>query len=276
MMAVTTAPNHRRNHEHLLLIYRCIFTFQAQDDSASSRRRRRKRQNGTRTKTTTPSGHDDDDRPRRGVEDSDSPSSSSVSSEDDDDSSDDDEDDRNFDAMDANSLSYRDGASGGLLEARRSRRAQRRAERGSKEGGEKGGLLDGRGARRRGESSEESSSGEEGDGDDEEARRMSRRMADTYITESMSITPGSSVAVGSLMGRSLGHAMSSSFADDGLVWGAAGPGGGGGGVGTPDDAYFHEDVSPSVSPPAAASGISGGGRSRPLDVGGIRSKRALF
>lgn len=224
---------------------------------------------------TTPSGHDDDDRPRRGVEDSDSSSSSSssvssASSEDGEDSSDDDYDHRNFDAMDANSLSFRDGASGGLLKAQESRR---RAHRKAEKKVSKRGMVDGQGGGRRGESSEERSSGEE---DNEEASRMSRKMADTYITESMSITPGSSVAVGSLMGRSLGQAMSSSFADDGLVWGAAGTGGGGGN-GTPDDAYFHENVSPSVSPPqAAASGISGGSRSRPLEIGGIRSKRALF
>lgn len=158
-------------------------------------------------------------------------------------------------------MSFRDGASG--LRAR-SLRERKEATKKKKS------KVKGRLAKKRndaGESSEGASSEEEEE--DDEARRMSRKMADTYITESMSVTPASSVAVGSLMGRSLGQAMSSSFADDGLVWGT----GAGGAAGTPDDAFFHENVSPCPSPPLAEATISG--RSRPLDIG-VRSKRALF
>lgn len=77
---------------------------------------------------------------------------------------------------------------------------------------------------------------------------MSRLSVDTeagFAGSYMSVTSGSSLAVGSLMsgGRSLGKAMGSSFAEDGLGWD-------GGMVGTSvDDAYFHENVSPSTSPP---------------------------
>ncbi len=193
--------------------------------------------------------------------------------------------------MDANSqsLSFRDGASGGLLARSRRRRAEKRAEkekssktrkkssksskrlakrdaggsRGSP-GGSSGGSL--------------SSSEEEEEDDFIESRRLSRKMAETYITESMSVTPASSVACGSLMGRSLGQAMSSSFADDGLVLGAAAAGEGPGLAGTPDDAFFHENVSPSASPPLASSaiGVAAGAGAGGMGMGGMRSKRALF
>lgn len=153
-------------------------------------------------------------------------------------------------------MSFRDGAGG--LRAR-SRRERKEAAKKKKKSKAKSRLAK---KRSEGGSSEEEE-------EDDESRRMSRKMADTYITESMSVTPASSVAVGSLMGRSLGQAMSSSFADDGLVWGT----GAGGAAGTPDDAFFHENVSPCPSPPLAESAISG--RSRPLDIG-VRSKRALF
>lgn len=181
------------------------------------------------------------------------------------------EDDEASDAMDASSLSFRDGASGGMLARSRRRRAEKKAEKKKMKDTQKRlAKRGGRGRRGGGQGSNASSSEE-----DEESRRMSRKMADTYITESMSVTPGSSVACGSLMGRSLGNAMSSSFADDGLVWGAAAAAAGGM-AGTPDDAFFHENVSPSVSPPLAApSAIGVAGRSRPLDIG-VRSKRALF
>lgn len=154
------------------------------------------------------------------AKDSESESDSSDSSDEEDD-------------MDANSLSFRDGAGG--LRAAMSHRKRVDKDRGSDE-----------------DSSDEDSS--DNDSSDGETTGVSRKMADTYITESMSVTPASSVAVGSLMGRSLGHAMSSSFADDGLVWG----GGGVSGIsGIEDDAFFHENVSPSVSPPVAAAPISG-------------------
>lgn len=163
--------------------------------------------------------------------------------------------------MDAGSLSYRDGASGGLLA--RSRRAQQRDKKAKKKKRGGGGGI--------GEGSQESSSGEDDD-DDAEERRMSRKMADTYITESMSVTPGSSVAVGSLMGTSLGQAMSSSFADDGMVWT---PAAGGGMGGIPDDAFFHEDVSPCASPPLESSSALGGRSTPAVNIRG-RSDRALF
>lgn len=137
------------------------------------------------------------------------------------------------DDMDANSLSFRDDAGG--LKAAMSHRKRIDNDRGGEN------------------SSDEDSS-------DGETTGVSRKMADTYITESMSVTPASSVAVGSLMGRSLGNAMASSFADDGLVWGGGGVGGGAGagaGAGIEDDAFFHENVSPSASPPLAAAPISG-------------------
>lgn len=138
--------------------------------------------------------------------------------------------------MDANSLSFRDDA-GGLRAAMSHRKRIDNNRGGEDSNGE--------------DSSDEDSS-------DGETTGVSRKMADTYITESMSVTPSSSVAVGSLMGRSLGHAMASSFADDGLVWGGGGvDGGGGAGAGIEDDAFFHENVSPSASPPLAAAPISG-------------------
>lgn len=167
-------------------------------------------------------------------------------------------------------MSFRDGACGLRARSRRERKEAKEAKEATKKKSKAKGRL----AKKRnggGESSEGASSfsSEEEEEDDDEARRMSRKMADTYITESMSVTSSSSIAVGSLMGRSLGQAMSSSFADDGLVWGT----GDGGAAETPDDAFFHENVSPCPSPPLAASAISG--RSKPLDIG-VRSKRALF
>lgn len=155
-----------------------------------------------------------------------------------------------MDEMDANSLSFRDGASG-LAELTRRQKADRKKRRARK----KAGARDRDGS---GECSSESY-------DDDEAG-VSRKMADTYITESMSVTPASSVAVGSLMGRSLGKAMTSSFADDGLVWGAGGQGG------SVDDAFFHQNVSPSTSPPIAPAM---GGRSSAIGLG-VGSKRSLF
>ncbi|CAB1096311.1 unnamed protein product [Ectocarpus sp. CCAP 1310/34] len=225
----------------------CISTrlMKAQDDG--SRHQRSTKFSGART----PAGAGDSDSSVT----SDSSDDESVSSEEDDD------DDRNINDMDASSMSFRYGASG--------LRARSLGER--KEATTKNSKAKGRLAKKRndaGESSEGASSSSEEEGDDE-AGRMSRKMADTYITESMSVTPASSVAVGSLMGRSLGQAMSSSFADDGLVWGT----GAGGAAGTPDDAFFHENVSPCPSPPLAEAAISG--RSRPLDIG-VPSKRTLF
>lgn len=149
--------------------------------------------------------------------------------------------------MDANSLSFRDGASG-LSATMGSRR---------------------RNDKRRGH--EENSSDDE-DSSDGDTVGVSRKMAGTYISESMSVTSASSVAVGSLMGRSLGnHPMASSFADDGLLWGGDDGGGVGAGAGggDDDDAFFHENVSPSVSPPLAEAPISG----RPQTAS---SRRALF
>ena len=178
----------------------------------------------------------------------------------------------------ASSLS-RDGASGGILARSRRRREGKRADKQKMKQTRRRLAKHSRGragGRRAGEGSSSSSEEE----DDAESRRISRKLGDTYITESMSVTPGSSVACGSLMGRSLGHAMSSSFADDGLVWGAAAATSGGLAE-SPDDAFFHENVSLSVSPPLASSRIGAvngvAGRSQPLDIGvGVRSKRALF
>lgn len=141
-------------------------------------------------------------------------------------------------------MSFRDRASGLQARARRVKR-ERKYTRSGGAGG----------------SSDESSD------EDDEAAGMSRKMRDTYITESMSVTPASSVAVGSHMGRSLGKAMGSSFADDGLMWGT------GAGAGSVDDAFFHENVSPSVSPPIASSTLAS--RSSSIDIG-LRSRRALF
>lgn len=253
---------------------------QAQDDNAASRRRRRrKKKNSSKSSARTPvdarhrfaagdsesssGSSDSSDGGGGSLSSSSSSSSSSLSSSDDD-------NDRNFDAMDAGSLSYRDGASGGLLA--RSRRAQQREKKARKKKKRDGSKRLAAGAAGE-ENSEESSSGE--DDDDAEARRMSRKMADTYITESMSVTPGSSVAVGSLMGTSLGQAMSSSFADDGMVWAAAA--GAGGMAGTPDDAFFHENVSPCASPPLESSSALGrrSMMTPALDIRG-RSDRALF
>ncbi|CAN0411772.1 unnamed protein product, partial [Ectocarpus sp. 8 AP-2014] len=225
----------RRSHVYIDRMYN---TWKAQDDS--SRHHRSTKSSGART----PAGAGDSDS-----------SVTSDSSDDESSSSEDDDDDRNNDDMDASSMSFRDGASG--LRARSLR------ERNEKAAKKKKSKAKGRLAKKRndaGESFEGASSSSEEEEDDE-AHRMSRKMADTYITESMSVTPASSVAVGSLMGRSLGQAMSSSFADDGLVWGT----GAGGAAGTPDDAFFHENVSPCPSPPLAEAAISG--RSRPLDIG---------
>ncbi|CAM9755659.1 unnamed protein product [Ectocarpus fasciculatus] len=226
----------RRSHVYIDEMYN---TWKAQDDS--SRHHRTTKSSGARTAA--------------GTGDSEDSSVTSDSSDDESSSSEDDDDRNNNDHMDASSMSFRDGAGG--LRAR-SRRERKEAAK-KKKSKAKSRLAKNR--------SEGGSSEEEEE--DDESRRMSRKMADTYITESMSVTPASSVAVGSLMGRSLGQAMSSSFADDGLVWGT----GAGGAAGTPDDAFFHENVSPCPSPPLAESAISG--RSRPLDIG-VRSKRALF
>lgn len=279
------------------LLYGFPLPCQAQDDSASSRlRRRKKRSSGARTPA--------DGRPRRAPrtgpgaaadsDDSDSLSGSNIDSDErsgsdessdsgsGSDSSDDEVGGRKFDAMDANSLSlsFRDGASGGLLARSRRHHAERKAEKASKRSNKSkkrfakravgGGSAGG---------SSSSSSSEEEDGIGTESRRLSRKMAETYITESMSVTPASSVACGSLMGRSLGQAMSSSFADDGLVWGAAAAGEGSGLVGTPDDAFFHENVSPSASPPLASSAVgvaAAAGAGAGSGGMGVRSKGGLF
>lgn len=218
---------------------------QVQGAKASKRNRRRRKAN----LRATANG-----RPRRLAEGSNSSASDSDSESDSDSDSDNNSgEEAGVDEMDANSLSFRAGASG-LAELTRKQKADRKKRRAHrKKTGE-------RNRHRFGQSSSESSS--------ESSEGVSRKMADTYITESMSVTPGSSVAVGSLMGRSLGKAMTSSFADDGLVWGAGGRGG------SVDDAFFHENVSPSVSPPMAPA-TGGGGRLSSVDFG-VRSKRSLF
>lgn len=91
---------------------------------------------------------------------------------------------------------------------------------------------------------------------------LSRRTADVSIIDSMSVTPSSSVAVGSLMGRSLGMPMSSSFADDGLAWN-----------GDTDDAFFHHDISPSTSPPLEPSIAA---HSSVVEATDVYSRRVLF
>eukprot|EP00903_Cladosiphon_okamuranus_P012898 g12042.t1 len=206
----------RRSHAYVAGMYN---SWKAQDDGSSRRGRGRHR----RRKKTRPNN-----RPGRGTsadaeDSSDGNTGSSLTSYSDSDSDSDDdssEDDEASEAMDASSLSFRDGASGGMLARSSRRRAEKKAEKKKMKkthrrlarrggGGRRGGGSEGE---REGEGAGASSSEE----DDEESRHMSRKMADTYITESMSVTPGSSVACGSLMGRSLGHAMSSSFADDGL------------------------------------------------------------
>eukprot|EP00752_Nemacystus_decipiens_P007776 g6944.t1 len=259
----------RRSHAYVAGMYN---SWKAQDDGGSRRRRHRRR------KKAPANGASAD------AEDSSSSgntgSSSLTSDSDDDDDSDSDGDGDASDAMDASSLSFRDGASGGILARSRRRRAEQKAEsKKRKETRRRLANRGNRGGRRGGGGGEGEGSGDfsSSSSEDDESRRMSRRMADTHITESMSVTPGSSVACGSLMGRSLGNAMSSSFADDGLVWGAAAAAAAGSVVGTPDDAFFHENVSPSVSPPLASSAIGVADRSQPLDIGvGGRSKRALF
>lgn len=223
----------RRSHVYVDTIYN---TWKVQDAKASKRNRRRKAD----LRATA------DGRPRRFAEGSDSSASDSDSDHDSDSSG----EEGDLDEMDANSLSFRDGASG-LAELTRRQKADRKKRRARK----KAEARDGDGS---GECSSECS-------DDDDETGVSRKMADTYITESMSVTPASSVAVGSLMGRSLGKAMTSSFADDGLVWG-------GGGHGSVDDAFFHQNVSPSISPPIAPAM---GGRSSAIGLG-VRSKRSLF
>ena len=213
---------------------------QVQDAKASKRNRRRK----ANLRATA------DGRPRRLAEESDSSASASDSDHDSHSHSDSSGEEGDLDEMDANSLSFRAGASG-LAELTRWQKADRKKRRARK----KAEARDGTGS---GECSSESSDGDE--------TGVSRKMADTYITESMSVTPASSVAVGSLMGRSLGKVMTSSFADDGLVWGA------GGQDGSVDDAFFHQNVSPSISPPIAPAM---GDRSSAIGLG-VRSKRSLF
>lgn len=146
------------------------------------------------------------------------------------DSDNDSDSDGELDAMDASSLSYRDKANGLESQARRIKRPGECHRSGP-------GNLDG--------THRETSWGSFiTDGES----AMSRLSVDTeagFAECNMSVTSGSSLAVGSLMsgGRSLGKAMGSSFAEDGLVWD-------GGVVGTSvDDAYFHENVSPAASPP---------------------------
>ena len=90
-------------------------------------------------------------------------------------------------------------------------------------------------------------------------------------SENMSVTSSNSVAVGSLMGRGLGKVMASSFADDGLVWDGVGVTGGG----SVDDAFFHENVSPSASPPLASTLATGSGRLAEADVG-VSSRLLLY
>lgn len=132
-----------------------------------------------------------------------------------------------LDAMDASSLSYQDTSNG--LESR----ARRIKETG-----------DGNRSVPYGAHRETSWGSFITDGES----AMSRLSVDTeagFAESNMSVTPGSSLAVGSLMsgGRSLGKAMGSSFAEEGLTWD-------GGVVGTSvDDSYFHENVSPAASPP---------------------------
>ena len=214
---------------------------QVQDAKASKRNRRRK------AKLRATAGG----RPRRFAEGSDSSATESDSDHDSHSHSDSSGEEGDLDEMDANSLSFRDGASG-LAELTRRQKADRKKRRARKKA--QAGDRDGSG-----ECSSESS-------EDDGETGVSRKMADTYITESMSVTPASSVAVGSLMGRSLGKAMASSFADDGLVWGAGGQGG------SVDDAFFHQNVSPSISPPIAPAM---GGRSSAIGLG-VGSKRSLF
>lgn len=90
----------------------------------------------------------------------------------------------------------------------------------------------------------------------------SRKIPDPCVTDSMSVTSSSSVAVGSVMGRSLGTVMASSFADDGLVWGAA-----------TDDAFFHENVTPPMSPLLSSSIAA---RSPSMEMGFVSRRTNLF
>lgn len=160
--------------------------------------------------------------------------------------------------MDASSLSFRDRAGG--LRARSSGRIIGKGGAATAAARRDGNRRGARSGERSDESSEEEGSS------DGETGGVSRQMEDAHISESMSVTPGSSVAVGSLMGRSLGKAMASSFADDGLAWGGQAAGG------SVDDAFFHQDVSPSTSPPLASAM---GSRSPSINFG-ARSRRALF
>ncbi|CAM9172306.1 unnamed protein product [Choristocarpus tenellus] len=63
---------------------------------------------------------------------------------------------------------------------------------------------------------------------------VSQKLASSYISEGMSVTPASSVAMGSSVGRGM---LASSLADDGR-WGQVS-----------DEAFFHQNVSPSTTPP---------------------------
>lgn len=164
----------------------------------------------------------------------------------------DDDDDDDDDRTNPRSVSLRDQAGGaGELKAR-ARARRYKAKR-------RGGLSDGKD-----EAAGENSSSSDDDSEVDVA--VSRKFADACITESMSVTPSSSVAVGSLMGRSLGNAMASSFADDGLAWGRGGTSG-------VEDAFFHENVSSSISPPMGSVPGGIGSRSGSIDM---TSRRALF
>lgn len=229
-----------RNYAIILYIdacYRCraacCIDLQVQDHKASSRNRGR-----NRGSVRTPA--DDRPSPDNALESSSDSDSSGTGSDGSDSGREGD-----LDAMDANSLSIRAGASGIRARLRKQRQGVDMPNK-SRVGAQ-------------GEHDGESS-------DDDADTGVSRRMADTYITESMSVTPASSVAVGSLMGRSLGKAMASSFADDGLAWGT------GGVAGSVDDAFFHENVAHCDSPPMSSTI---GDRAAATNLGG-KSRRALF
>lgn len=204
--------------------------------------------------------------------------SDSVSSQDEDDGDDSssvssgDAGDIDDNLMDAQSLSMRTQAVGISSAATAGLKARARARRKAKRALSNGKRLSGE----IGSCSSDDDDNDIGNGDQSDLDlAVSQKLADACIlTESMSVTPASSVAVGSLMGRSLGNAMASSFADDGLVWGR-GDGGGGGGRSVVEDSFFHQNVSPSASPPMGSMASSSGMQSRSGSID-ISSRRALF
>lgn len=228
----------------LSLDVRVVFMFrtQSQDDRTIATKRRRARD--PRTSSNAALSGSDSDSSEQNSDDNDDDNVSSVSSGD----AGDVDDVMNSQSL-AQSVSVTDRSGSGSTSSglRLRSHARRRAE-----------VRRGMGGRRK---SGDGDGSDDGDSDGEMG--VSQKMADTYINESMSVTPASSVAVGSLMGRSLGNAMASSFADDGLAWGGRSV--------VEEDAFFHDNVSPSASPPLPASAI--GSRSGSI---GISFRRALF